>query len=564
MHTKTGRCGENRIARCSTRLALCLGIAALLLSAAPDSRADSPHIYGFHSWSRGCDVDVMSGKTGWFVWYQDIYSGLDSTWLVKAKSEGFTIIMGLFADWDEEIPPDRDDWPAFIARCAELADQTRDYCRIFHIDNEMDFNEEEPSRFTECFRMVRDAIRAVNPDALVTNGGTVGTPTYFPELARRLGAEIDGYQNHIIIYPHYLEALAGIPGAARRPYYITEFTTVPYDQPGWFQSYYADINAWNQTEEQNCACACWFVYDLGGWSEQSLKYLPLANADYEDTTANSNYTNRYGERPISVYDVQIDITSTATGTVSWKTDIAATTQIEWYSETDWKGRMSAFDPTLSTDHTADFFSCAPDTLYNLFVRATAYDYGDDAEHFTFGTNTSTSPGGWLRAGWNLMSLPLEPADPRATVVFDTAIAAGNDITNNLFAYDGAYSIYPSGFTTLQKGKAYWLRLDTASDEYCEGLHVTSGVEIDLSHGWNLIGQPHDYPTPLADCEVSDGATTLNFGDAVSAGWIEEPLYFYGAVGYETCIRSGGDDDQLRPWYGYWALTNADGLTLIIP
>ena len=562
MHGKTDRGGENRMTGYSTRLALCLGIAALLLSAAPDSRAESPHIYGFHSWSWGCDLDVMNGKTGWYVVYQIGCCGTPLWWLEAAKAEGFTIIFGAFEDWDEEIPPNKDDWPEFAAQCAQVADYYKELVHIYHLDNEMDLNTSTPAEFAECFRMVRDAIQSVQPEAIVTNGGTVGGPTYFPRMVRRLGAEIDGYQSHVNIFPHYMEALAGIPGALRKPYYITEFTMVPYDEEGWLQNYHAEIDEWNRDNSPVCAGVCWFVYELGGWESQSLKYLPLANADYEDLTANTDYTNEYAERPVGAYDVRIDVISPSAVLVSWKTRIASTTQASWHTDGATRSSYTGFDAALSKQHSLAIDELGPDTKYNLCLRSTAIGYGDTAEWTTFGTNTSWSPGGWLRAGWNLVSLPLSPGDPDAEVVFDTAVAAGNDITNNLFAYDGTYSIYPSGFTTLQKGKAYWLRLDMAGDEYCEGLNVTSDVEIALDDGWNLIGQPHDYPTPLADCEVSDGATTLSFGDAASAGWIEEPLYYYNN-GYLACSTAGGDD-ALRPWYGYWLLASRDGLTLAVP
>ena len=540
-------------------------MAALAASVAlaPLCRAESPHVYGFHSWTPGCDIDVMNGKTGWYVFYETIGHDVNLPRLIQAKGEGFTVIMGMFDNWENEIPLDRANWPAFAARCAELADQARDYCHIFHLDNEMEGDMPTPSDFTECFRMVRDEIKAIYPEAIVSNGG-VYTTAWFDDMAHRLGDEIDGYQSHMRIPPDCMAALEKVPGGQRKPYYVTEFSNAITYTPGWLQGHYAEHDDWNQTHEQTSACSCWFVYDLPSWYQFSLKWLPEPKADFQWVTANTDYTNEYAERPVVISDVSINITSGSGGVVTWQTNIPSTTQIEWYGENATEGTVSGFDPRLKTDHWALITSCVPSYRYHLWVRSTAYDYGDDAEHFTFGTNTSTAPGGWLRAGWNLVSLPLEPADPRAAEVFDTAIAAGNDITNNLFAYDGTYSIYPSGFTTLRSGTAYWLRLDMAGDEYCEGLNVTSDVEIALSHGWNLIGQPHDYPTPLADCEVSDGATTLSFGDAVSAGWIEEPLYFYGASGYQTCIRSGGDDDQLRPWYGYWALTNTDGVTLIIP
>lgn len=529
---------------------------------APPSDAESPYIYGFHSWSPGCDLDVMSGKTGWYVRYQIIWEGISLSTLQQAKGEGFTIIMGLFDDWEHEIPTDRDRWPAFAAQCAAVADYVRDYCHIFHLDNEMDGNELNPNTFVECFRMVRDAIKAVNPDAIVSNGGVLN-PNWFEPMARRLGDEIDGYQSHVHIPPDCMEILESVPGAYRKPYYITEFTNALDYPTGWLQSYYADHNDWNVNHDHKSACACWFVYDLCGWYSYSLKYLPQANADYEYVTSHTEYTNEFAERPITISDVRIDILSSSSAAVSWKTDIASTTQVEWYADGATQGRVTSFDTRLTTEHSATFSGCVPNYKYYLVARSTAQGYGDAAERFAFGTNTSWSPSGWLRAGWNLISLPLEPADPRAEKVFDTVSAAGN-IESALFTFDGEYRLYPADFTEVHAGRGYWILLDGPASEYCEGLASSGEVSITLTDGWNLIGQPHNYPTALASCKVTDGAATLSFDAAVDAGWIADTAYYYHGDGYSTCRTWGGDDDSLRPWYGYWVLAYRAGLTLVIP
>lgn len=535
---------------------------AALLVASPPATAESPHIYGFHSWSAGCDIDVMNGKTGWYVFYHIVWYSPDISSLQQAKGEGFTIIMGLFDDWDDEIPADRDDWPAFADRCADIVDQVKDYVHIFHLDNEMEGDQENPNEYAECFRMVRDAIKAVDPEAIVTNGG-VHDVKWFEPMARRLGDEIDGYQSHVNIPPDCMAVLDHVPGGARKPYYITEFTKIPYES-GWIRDYYAAHNDWNLTHEHTSACACWFVYDLYGWYDHSLKWLPEPKADYQWVTANTNYTNDYATRPVTISDVRIDILDSSAVSVSWTTDIPSTTQVEWYGENASVGHVTSFDPHLARQHSATFSGCVPDYKYYLWVRSTAQDYGDAAQRFSFGTNTSWSPGGWLRQGWNLVSLPLEPADGRVEAVFDTLAAYGNELANSVFAYDGAYLIYPADFTSVEAGKGYWLNLSTATSEYCEGYAPTEDVHIPLRSGWNLIGQPHDYGTALASCSVTDGVLTLSFDDAAAAGWVEQPLYFYGPDGYSACRTSGGDDDTLRPWYGYWILSLKDNLHLVIP
>ena len=80
----------------------------------------------------------------------------------------------------------------------------------------------------------------------------------------------------------------------------------------------------------------------------------------------------------------------------------------------------------------------------------------------------------------------------------------------------------------------------------------------------MIGQPHHYDTTLASCELTNGQTTLPFDAAVASGWVDPVVYYYVAGGYYTTRTSAGDDAYLRPWRGYWLLTNTDDLTLMVP
>jgi len=77
-------------------------------------------------------------------------------------------------------------------------------------------------------------------------------------------------------------------------------------------------------------------------------------------------------------------------------------------------------------------------------------------------------------------------------------------------------------------------------------------------GWGLEGT-------TSGCSFgSRGSNVKSTTAAVDAGWIEGMAYYYDA-GYGLVRADGtGDDDSLRPWYGYWMLTNQAGLTMSIP
>jgi len=88
----------------------------------------------------------------------------------------------------------------------------------------------------------------------------------------------------------------------------------------------------------------------------------------------------------------------------------------------------------------------------------------------------------------------------------------------------------------------------------------------LGQYWNLIGSQRPAPTPLTDYGLTDMRDLKTWKEAVAAGWVQSMLYYYGAgVGYMECRTDGtGDDDSVRPEYGYWLLTYQPGLSLIIP
>jgi len=179
--------------------------------------------------------------------------------------------------------------------------------------------------------------------------------------------------------------------------------------------------------------------------------------------------------------------------------------------------------------------------------------------------TETSQVADFVAGWNLMSLPVEPEDASAGDVLDKLAEQGNVIENSLYRFTGStYEIYPGDFTALQVGRGYWLRLDVAGvAEDASGVKRDSARWLTLSAGWNLIGYQGSEPVALTDCVVSDGAIFKDIDDAPD--WIDASFYYYEpGQGYKVATPSGGDDDSLRPWKGYWVYVYQDGLKLYIP
>jgi hypothetical protein len=172
------------------------------------------------------------------------------------------------------------------------------------------------------------------------------------------------------------------------------------------------------------------------------------------------------------------------------------------------------------------------------------------------------------AGWNLMSLPIEPADPEPSAVFADLAACGNTIPTNLYRYSktAGYELYPGGdFTAMETGRAYWLRLTSACSNTVAGTLLGGPQNIGLDDGWNMIGMPGSVPVLWEDCMITDGVEMKTVAEAGTAAWVQTLIYYYTPGGYMSVKPDGtGDDDSLRPWVGYWFLTYQPGLTLIIP
>jgi len=172
-----------------------------------------------------------------------------------------------------------------------------------------------------------------------------------------------------------------------------------------------------------------------------------------------------------------------------------------------------------------------------------------------------------QAGWNLMSLPIDPADPDPAVVFADLATCGNVIGTNLYRYSklSGYELYPSAqFTAMETGRAYWLRLTSVCDNTVSGTLLSAPQSIALDDGWNMFGMPLSTPVLWSGCQITDGVDTKSIADAGTAGWIQTLIYYYTPTGYKTVKPDGtGDDDSLRPWVGYWFLTYQAGLSLIV-
>jgi photosystem II stability/assembly factor-like uncharacterized protein len=129
----------------------------------------------------------------------------------------------------------------------------------------------------------------------------------------------------------------------------------------------------------------------------------------------------------------------------------------------------------------------------------------------------------LSTGWNIVSKPLDVANPVVTAVFPTVIGG------TTYAYGAGVGYFHRD--TLDAGRGYWSKFSSAATQSVTGLPLDSAV-IALDSGWNIIGAvDHVVPAP-------------------SGGIISSSVWAYNN-GYTAAAT-------LVPGKGYWVKTNAAG------
>ena len=187
----------------------------------------------------------------------------------------------------------------------------------------------------------------------------------------------------------------------------------------------------------------------------------------------------------------------------------------------------------STIHdTSDQAGPLPDST-TLYWRVRAFN-GVGTTSFTafrrFTTSLTSTPLQVLKS-WNLLSLPVVPADARKSVIFPTALS-------NAFLYNAGtgYEIRDS----LSTGKGYWVKFGDTGTVGLVGTPVLNDT-TDVVTGWNMIGS---LSQPVATASISS-----------SPGGIVTSQFFWYEGNYRT-------SDSLRPGKGYWVKVNQDGRLII--
>jgi len=166
-------------------------------------------------------------------------------------------------------------------------------------------------------------------------------------------------------------------------------------------------------------------------------------------------------------------------------------------------------------------------------------------------------------GWHMISIP-------GAIYGDADVCdALQDDLNPffLFSFDPAIGGYvmapPCDGIDSSPGKGYWVR--TYDDEVPIDANVEllmSPLTVNVTEGWNQIGDPFTLPVCLQGIQVVNGTQTASFTEASDLSWVSKHLFAYSsAIGGYQMINP--PDGELEPWQGYWFRAYTD-CSLIIP
>jgi len=160
--------------------------------------------------------------------------------------------------------------------------------------------------------------------------------------------------------------------------------------------------------------------------------------------------------------------------------------------------------------------------------------------------TATVP---VQAGWQLLSLPMEPA---GITVGETFSASGEPLLT--YGWEGSrYVLNPPA----QRGQSFWCFSPRPATVTVRGRQDAAEppAQIALHRGWNLIGNPHrDHPARWRDCFLWVGDERKPFRDATE--WIVPLAHAWDPETRRYQTDQSGEG-VAEPWTGWWILAKTD-------
>lgn len=167
----------------------------------------------------------------------------------------------------------------------------------------------------------------------------------------------------------------------------------------------------------------------------------------------------------------------------------------------------------------------------------------------------------LYTGWNMISLPLQPSNLSASSVLQTI---PNTAGNMLYIWNASKNAYDPIYGTmeLEMGRAYWIPI-TANGTWTPSGTEVSGVKVNLTLGWSMIGISSKTSISPADINLTVGASTYNLIQAVQNGDIGGIMYSWNPVKNNWDATIVAASSILEPGKGYY-LTVSRECMIIYP
>ena len=413
-------------------------LAVSVLWANSTAHAESKHVFGIAFFGGGANVDVFSHRTGWVTEANTTHGGARPNVGHRYRGstgQALTMIQRLDWKWEQTIPLKEPDMDQFADDCANnWARQIKKYCRHYSIGNEVEFFDVTALIYAQCFTKVRNAIKAVQPQAQV-HIGHMNNVNRQQSVMEMLGPDgYDGVTAHVgsHVPTGQLDAL---DNAGARPgvgVYITEWGWVPGTNPNAMEvmrRFAEDLGESNASRERQVYAACWFVYPANiGWDWAALELSPIDNEAFEAATALGVDINSYAVYPITMSEMIADIPDVGTSVnCSWRTNVRAQRQIWWMPVGQTDGTNNDLNTTLSYTHQETISELTPGTAYEIMPISTRIGYADaNGRRFKVQTGPWGSHADQVVGAGNAMRVTWStqfPADSR--VAYGTTAALGS-------------------------------------------------------------------------------------------------------------------------------------------
>lgn len=196
------------------------------------------------------------------------------------------------------------------------------------------------------------------------------------------------------------------------------------------------------------------------------------------------------------------------------------------------------------------------------------------KRLTATTDISTTPKIPLVAGSNLVTFPWTFDDSSLDAIFGLSQPS----QYQAYKWDPAQQGYVLA-TSAQRGIATWIvitnpsiipqgYLPLNSNPTFPSDMATGAGTIQLTQGWNMIGNPYPYPMPIGDLvgvPSGDPTHTYHWSDLVSAGFVSPSMAYWDTTANPPAYKFiSGNDALMQPNTGYWLYVTDFGLTLSFP